>query len=69
MLYIGPVSTAIPIIIEGQFQVFKRFSSSNLVLKTVESCFAALNYYEIGSNENIEETKSAKTFQYVPLFC
>jgi hypothetical protein len=42
-------STAIPIIIEGQFQVFQRFSSSKLVLKTVESCFAALNYYGNGS--------------------
>jgi hypothetical protein len=31
-------------IIEGQFQAFQRFSSSKLVLKTVESCFVALNY-------------------------
>jgi hypothetical protein len=37
--------TAIPIMIEGRFQVFQRFSSSKLVLKTVKSCFAALNYY------------------------
>jgi hypothetical protein len=41
--------TAILIIIEGQFQVLQRFSSSNLVLKAVESCFMALrlglNYY------------------------
>ncbi len=43
------VRTAIPIIIEGQFQVFQRFSSSKLVLKAVESCFAALNYYGNGS--------------------
>ncbi len=42
-------STAIPIIIEGQFQVFQRFASSKLVLKTVESCFVALNYYGNGS--------------------
>ena len=42
--------TAIPIIIEGQFQVFQRFSSSKLVLETVESCFVALNYYEKGSS-------------------
>jgi hypothetical protein len=42
-------SSAIPIIIEGQFQVFQRFSSSKLVLKTVESCFAALNYHGNGS--------------------
>jgi hypothetical protein len=41
--------TAIPIIIEGRFQGFQRFSSSKLVLKTVESCFAALNYYGNGS--------------------
>jgi hypothetical protein len=37
--------TAIPIIIEGPFQVFQRFSGSKLVLKTVESCSMALNYY------------------------
>jgi hypothetical protein len=41
--------TAILIIIEGQLQVFQRFSSSKLVLKAVESCFVALNYYENGS--------------------
>ncbi len=41
--------TAILMIFEGQFQVFQRFSSSKLVLKTVESCFAGLNYYENGS--------------------
>jgi hypothetical protein len=43
------VCTAIPIIIEGRFQVFQRFSSSKLVLKTVESCFMALNCYGNGS--------------------
>ncbi len=42
-------TTAIPIIIEGQFQVFQRFSGSKLVPKTVESCFVALNYYGNGS--------------------
>ncbi len=41
--------TAMPIIIEGRFQVFQRFSSSKLVLKTVESCFVTLNYYGNGS--------------------
>ncbi len=41
--------TAMPIIIEGRFQVFQQFSSSKLVLKTVESCFVALNYYGNGS--------------------
>ncbi len=41
--------TAIPIIIEGQFQIFQRFSRSKLVLKAVESCFMALNYYGNGS--------------------
>ncbi len=38
--------TAILIIIEGQLQVFQQFSSSKLVIKTVESCYTALNYYE-----------------------
>ncbi len=42
-------STAIPIIIEGLFQIFQQFSSSELVLVTVESCFVALNYYGNGS--------------------
>jgi hypothetical protein len=41
--------TAILMIIEGQFQAFQQFSSSKLVLKSVESCFVALNYYENGS--------------------
>ncbi len=40
------LKAAIPILLAGQFQIFlKRFSSSKLVLKTVESGFAALNYY------------------------
>ncbi len=43
------MATAILIIIEGQFQIFQRFSSSKLVLRTVESCFVALNYYGNGS--------------------
>jgi hypothetical protein len=42
-------TTAILIMTEGQFQIFQRFPSSNLVLKAVESRFAALNYYENGS--------------------
>ena len=42
-------STAIPIIIEARFQAFQRFSSRKLVLKAVESCFVALNYYGNGS--------------------
>jgi hypothetical protein len=41
--------TAILIIFEGQFQVFQRFSSSKLVLKTVKNCFVALKCYENGS--------------------
>ncbi len=41
---------AILIIIEGLFQDFQRFSSSKLALKTVESCFVALNYYGNGSS-------------------
>jgi len=43
-------TAAIPIIIEGLLQVVQRFSSSKLVLKTVESCFMALNYHENGSS-------------------
>ncbi len=43
-------SAAILIIIEGQFQGIQRLSSSKLVLKTVESCFVALNYCENGSS-------------------
>jgi hypothetical protein len=39
--------TAILIIIEGQLQVFQLFSSTKLVLKTIESCFVALNYCSI----------------------
>jgi hypothetical protein len=46
---VSEIGTAILIILEGQFQVFQRFSSGKLVLKTVESCFVALNYYENGS--------------------
>ncbi len=38
----------ISIIIEGQFQVFQRFSIGQLVLKTVESRFTALNCYGNG---------------------
>ncbi len=45
------MATAILIIIEGQFQVFRRFSSSKLVLKSVGSRFTTLNYYENGSNK------------------
>ena len=41
--------TAILRIIGGRFQVFQRFPSSKLVLKTVESCFVALNYHGNGS--------------------
>jgi hypothetical protein len=45
------LGTAIPMIIEGQFQILQRFSSRKLVLKTVESGFLkALNYYENGSS-------------------
>jgi hypothetical protein len=42
--------TVTPIIFEGQFQVVQRFSSSKLVLKAVETCFVALNYYGDGSS-------------------
>ncbi len=47
---VTPYDTAILIIIEVQFQVFQRFSGSQLVLKTVGSCFVALSYYGNGSN-------------------
>jgi hypothetical protein len=48
-------SAAAPlIIIEGQFQVIQRFSSSKLALETVESGFAALNYYENGSSVYVD---------------
>ncbi len=63
--------TAILIIIEGQFQVSQRFSSSNLVLKTVESCFMALNYYENGSSTNhnvhtwTQNQKCSSIYQFV----
>jgi hypothetical protein len=40
-------STAIHIRIKGQLQIFQRFSSL-MVLKPVECCFVALNYYENG---------------------
>jgi hypothetical protein len=54
--------TAIPIIIEGRFQVFQRFSSSKLVLKTVESCFVALNYYGNGStNMTVMDTSARES--------
>jgi hypothetical protein len=51
--------TAIPIIIEGRFQVFQRFSSSNLVLKAVERCFVALNYYGNGSSTRYMKSKKS----------
>jgi hypothetical protein len=54
--------TAIPIIIEGLFQVFQRFPSSKLVLKTVESCFVALIHYWNGSTRlsaNIHHSDAA----------
>ncbi len=55
--------TAIPIIIEGQFQVFQRFSSSKLVLQTVESCFVTLNYSGNGSTSTCIY-KSIHTYIY-----
>jgi hypothetical protein len=48
-IFKGVFCTAILMIIEGQFQVIQRLSSSKLVLKTVDSRFVALNYYENGS--------------------
>ncbi len=42
------VTTAILIIIEGRFQIFQMFPSSTLVLTTVKSRFANINYHENG---------------------
>ena len=36
---------------EGRFDIFQRFLSNKLELKTVESRFIALHYYKNGSNE------------------
>ncbi len=47
--------TVIPIIFEGQFQVFQLFSSSKLVLKAVKSCFVALNYNGNGSKKEFDD--------------
>ena len=60
------MTTAILITMEGLFQVFQRFSSSKLVLKTVGSRFAALNCYEHGSRtiyywRNIESIQNHST--------
>ncbi len=43
------VCTAISMRIDGRFQIFQRFSRSELVLQTVESRVEDLNYYENGS--------------------
>jgi hypothetical protein len=58
-IYISIVAhpTALLTKIEGENQVFQRFSSSKLVLKTVESRFAALDYYENGSID-IKKTRT-----------
>jgi hypothetical protein len=48
------ICTAILMIIEGHFQGSQRISNSKLVLKTVGSCFVALNYYENGSMLSIK---------------
>jgi hypothetical protein len=50
-------TAAILTIIEGLLQVFKRFSSSKLVLTAVEGCFVALNYYENGSSRRFNIMK------------
>ncbi len=58
--------TAILIIIEGQFQLFQRFSCSKLVLKTAESRFDALNYYENGSTSSSLIHTVAQSFPFKP---
>ncbi len=58
-------STAILIIIEGLFQI-QRFPSSKLVLKTVKSRFAALNYYENGGSQWTIWWSDARTHMQTP---
>ncbi len=55
---------AFRIIIEGRIEFFQRFSSSKLVLKTVESRFAALNYYENGSSIRVNPTVTENSLLY-----
>ena len=50
-------ATAILIMIEGQFQVFQRFSSSKLLLTTVKRHFVTLTYYENGSIIDIRDVR------------
>ncbi len=59
--------TTIPIIIEDQFQVFQRFSSSKLVLQTVESCFVALTYYGNGSR-SLHQVGRATVFSCILVY-
>ncbi len=46
--YFANGRTAILIIIEGQFQIFQRFSSTKLVLRAVKTCYVALNCFAYG---------------------
>jgi hypothetical protein len=61
LYYYENVSTAILIIIVGQFQAVQRFSSSKLVLKTVGYRFVALYYYENGSTANCKTNELLST--------
>ncbi len=56
------INTAILIIIEGRFQAFQRISRSKLVLQTVGSRFAALNYHENGGMFVYQHTIVADSF-------
>jgi hypothetical protein len=57
------VGTAILIIMEGQFQLFQRFSGNKLVPRTVESRFEALYYYENRENCSQRELFSENWYQ------
>jgi hypothetical protein len=62
------VPTAILIIIGGLFQIFQRFSTSKLVLKTVKSRVAALNYYANGSIRRISSNLCVCACMYVCVY-
>ncbi len=64
-MWVRAYVTPILIIIEGRFQVFQRFSGSKLVLKSVEYHFAALNYYENGSNRAVDLEAIRNVCRYV----
>jgi hypothetical protein len=56
-------------IIEGQLQVFQRFSSSELARKTGESCFMALSCYGNGGNTEIVARSNAECLDLSSYYC